>query len=100
MDDNQKKQYIAEELARKLDDEHSVGFYRKLANEYNNDTLTAIANSLSDYPNARNKGALFTWFLKKNLGISSLKSGKTNSELDRFEELKTKARELAGGKGI
>lgn len=58
---------LAEELAKKLDDEENIGFYYALAKEHDHQFLRGIMYWASDYPDARNKGSLFTWKLKVEL---------------------------------
>lgn len=58
-----KNQFVATELANKLDDEDSLGCYINLATTFQHEILYEAWGFVKDYPNPKNRAALFMWYL-------------------------------------
>lgn len=65
MDEHQKNQAIAEEIAEALEEPENIGLFYKLAITEHHQFLREILSWLKDYPNPLSKGRLFFWRLKQ-----------------------------------
>jgi hypothetical protein len=64
---------LADELSKKMNEPKRFGFYLKTAEKHNHNFLRKIAGEVLE-GNAKNKGALFTYLLKKDLAQENKQS--------------------------